>query len=378
MNSLDAHILVADDDPLNRELLSIALKNEGCTVTAVEDGMRAVRLLRTNASQFDLVLLDVMMPGMDGYDVLRHMKAEPELARLPVIVISALDDISSVVKCLELGADDYLTKPFDPVLLRARINSSLTRKRHADTERLYVQLVEQEEARADRLILNILPEHIAERLKTCETLIADHIDDASVIFADLVGFTTYAAQRSPNQVVSLLNDIMTSFDELTLTHHLEKIKTIGDAYLAAGGLTEGSNDDHLASTVKMAFDMLRSVEQLGDGIALRVGIHIGPVVAGVIGRHKFSYDLWGDTVNIASRMESHGEPGQVQVTQIVRDRLSDRFDFESRGPQKIKNRGAMNTYFVVERDRPTDATAGIPNTTAEDRWASPDQLIRRL
>ena len=377
MTSLDARILVVDDDPLNRELLSRALMKEGCAVTAAEDGMRAVRLLRADASQFDLVLLDVVMPGMDGYDVLRHMKSEPALARLPVIVISALDDISSVVKCLELGADDYVNKPFDPVLLRARINSSLTRKRHADSERLYLQLLEQEEARADRLILNILPVQIADRLKSGETDIADQVDDVSVIFADLVGFTTYAAQHSPRHVVSLLNDIMTSFDELTVVHHLEKIKTIGDAYLAAGGLINPSNDDHLASTVDMAFDMLRSVEQLGDGIALRVGIHAGPVVAGVIGKHKFCYDLWGDTVNIASRMESHGEPGHIHVTQTVRDRLSERFAFDDRGPIEVKNRGSMNTYFVTRRDQPREMVDVSPEAAPEDRWSSPGQLIRR-
>ena len=377
MIPLDARILVADDDPLNREMLSLALAKEGCEVTAVEDGMRAVRLLRADASTFDLLLLDVMMPLMDGYDVLRYVKSEPELARLPVIIISALDDISSVVKCLELGADDYVTKPFDPVLLHARINSSLTRKRHADTERLYMQLLEQEEKRADRLLLNILPMHIADRLKAGETHIADQVNDASVIFADLVGFTTYAAQRSPDEVVSLLNDIMSSFDELTIVHRLEKIKTIGDAYLAAGGLIEGLNDDHLASTVEMAFDMLRSVEHLGDGIELRVGIHAGPVVAGVIGSHKFSYDLWGDTVNVASRMESHGEPGHVHVTQNVRDRLVDRFDFEDRGPIEIKNRGALNTYLVAQRHAVGAPAEASTTKTPSDQWVSPDELIQR-
>ena len=233
--SISARVLVVDDDPFNRELLGQALVREGCDVTSVEDGMRALRVLRGDSAGFDVVLLDVMMPGMDGYDVLTYLKGDAVLARVPVIVVSGLDDIASVVKCLDLGADDYLAKPFDSVLLRARINNSLARKRHADAERLYMNLLEDEEARAERLILNILPAGIADRLKKGEALIADQEDDVSLLFADLVGFTTLAANRPASEVVALLDAIMTNFDKLATHYGIEKIKTIGDSYFADRG-----------------------------------------------------------------------------------------------------------------------------------------------
>jgi adenylate cyclase len=345
--SLDAHVLVADDDPINRELLTRALKAEGCEVSVAEDGARALRTIRAHASEIDLVLLDMVMPEMDGFEVLRYLKGERDYARLPVIVISGRDDVGSVVKCLELGADDYLTKPFDPVLLRARIGNSLARKRHSDTERRYLHLLEKEEEKSERLILNVLPRHVADRLKAGETLIADHIEDVSVLFSDLVGFTAFTATRSARDVVTVLNTIVTRFDELAMARQLEKIKTIGDAYLAAGGLTK-SSDDHVAAAIEMSFDMLDVIAQVGEGLSLRIGIAVGDVVAGVIGAHKFSYDIWGDTVNVASRMESHGLSGRVHVTEAIRDRLAGRFEFDARGAIELKGRGEMKTFLVVD------------------------------
>lgn len=373
----DARVLVVDDDPFNRELLAQALAKEGCEVTAVEDGMRALRVLRSDAMAFDLILLDVMMPGMDGYDVLSYLKGDPGLARVPVIVISAIDDLSSVVKCLELGADDYLTKPFDSTLLRARIGNSLARKRHTDAERRYVRLLEQEEARADRLILNVLPAGIADRLKIGETLIADDEEDASLLFADVVGFTSFAEHRDAGEVVRLLDAIMTGFDKLAAVYGIEKIKTIGDSYFAAGGLTQPRGDDYLAKTVEMAYDMLETIAEVGDGLTLRIGIHAGPVVAGVIGMHKFTYDLWGDSVNVASRMESHGVPGRIQVSEAVRDRLAERLTFEDRGTIDIKNRGQMRTFLAEERPERRALPDVLSRPVEPPGWLRPDEILRR-
>ena len=372
--AIDANVLIVDDDPLNRQLLKHALLNEGCQVETAEDGMRALRALRAGDRHFDIVLLDVMMPGMDGYEVLTFVKAEPALARLPVIMISAIDHIASVVKCLELGADDYLAKPFDPVLLRARINNSLVRKRAADTERRYLQLVEQEERRSDLLIRNILPDDIARRLKAGETDIADKVDDVSVLFADLVGFTALAARQSATETVALLNEVVTAFDELAALYAIEKIKTIGDAYLAVGGLGESPAADHVESAVRMALDMHAHVAEIRPALQLRVGVHVGPVVAGIIGTHKFSFDIWGDTVNIASRMESHGEPGKVHVTDIVKDRVDGSFTFDDRGTIAVKNRGQLHTYFVVSAIG--DHPAKTKTTRPPARWATPEELLR--
>jgi adenylate cyclase len=344
-----ANILVIDDDRVNRLILSRALEEENFTVATAEDALRAIRILHETPTAFDLILLDVVMPEMDGYDLLRYLKADPGLSRIPVVMVSALDDIGSVVRCLELGADDYITKPFDPVLLRARMNASLAKKRLSDVEHRYARVLEQEEARTERLLHHILPVHIASRLKAGERVIADNFEDVTVLFADLVGFTQMSSRMSPQDVVVLLNEIFSAFDKLAQQNGLEKIKTIGDAYLVVGGLLD-SRGDHLTACAEMALGMLEAIGRCGEGdLTLRIGLHAGPVTAGVIGEHKFAYDLWGDTVNIASRLESHGTPGRIHVSESVKERLGSLYEFESRGMIDLKGRGAVTTFYLLSK-----------------------------
>jgi adenylate cyclase len=205
--------------------------------------------------------------------------------------------------------------------------------------------------RADDLLLNILPAPITERLKAAPVTIADGFDEATVLFADIVDFTTMSAKADPIEVVGKLNEVFSEFDELAQSHGLEKIKTIGDAYMVAAGLPD-HRPDHVEAMVDFARVMLaaanRHTSWSGESIRLRVGINTGPVVAGVIGRHKFIYDLWGDAVNVASRMESNGLANQIQVTQAVRDRLDGRYTFEPRGPVEIKGKGLMMTYILSD------------------------------
>jgi adenylate cyclase len=352
MGTEPGRVLVVDDDALNRKMLGRALELQGYAVETAADGHRALRLLRSAGSNIELILLDVVMPEMDGYDVLQYLKSDPAYARIPVIMISALDDIASVVRCLELGADDYLPKGSDPVLLHARINSSLAKKRMADIELSYLRRLEDEEAKSEELLLNILPESIAARLKGGESVIADSFADVTVLFADLVGSTELAASISATELVERLNEIFSLFDAIAAKHGLEKIKTIGDAYLVVGGLPE-PRDDHVVAVAEMALEMQAALPDLiRDAPPLRIGMHSGPVVAGVIGAHKFSYDLWGDTVNVASRMESHGIPGRIQTTPEVRTLLGDRYRFEERGPIEVKGRGTMVTHFLTGRAEP--------------------------
>ncbi len=347
-------LIVIDDDRVTRLILGRALEQEGFEVELAEDGLRAIRILHASPGGFDLILLDVLMPDMDGYDLLRYLKADPALSRIPVVMVSALDDISSVVRCLELGADDYITKPFDPVLLLARINASLAKKRLSDVEHAYARVLEEEEARTERLLHHILPAPIAARLKAGERVIADNFADVTVLFADLVGFTGMAARMTPKEVVVLLNEIFSSFDALADQHSLETITTIGDAYLVVGGLL-GSTGDHLAAGAQMALDMLDAIGRCGQGdLTLRIGLHTGPVAAGVIGEHKFSYDLWGDTVNVASRLESHGVAGRVHVTRTVKERLDNSFRFEERGVIDLRGRGPVTTFYLSSRAEAAD------------------------
>ena len=202
-----------------------------------------------------------------------------------------------------------------------------------------------ERERSERLLLNVLPEPIAARLKSGEPLIADGIPEVGVLFADIAGFTPMAERVTPHEVVRLLDRIFSRFDALALELGLEKIKTIGDAYMVASGLLEPRRD-HAEDLARMALAMQDEARRF-DALELRIGIDIGPVVAGVIGQRKFSYDLWGDTVNTASRMESHGVPGNIQVTERARRRLADAFDFESRGMVEVKGKGPMTTYLLV-------------------------------
>ncbi|HEV8355074.1 MAG TPA: adenylate/guanylate cyclase domain-containing protein [bacterium] len=209
--------------------------------------------------------------------------------------------------------------------------------------------------RSERLLLNVLPPPIAQRLKHNPSSIADAFADVTVLFADVVDFTKFSAGIAPQQLVALLNDIFTEFDALAERYGLEKIKTVGDAYMVVGGLPT-PRADHVEAVAEMALQMAPAMERCssraGAPLQLRIGIHTGPVVAGVIGRKKFIYDLWGDTVNTASRMESHGLPGRIQVTEDVYIRLKDRYAFEARGSIEVKSKGRMPVYLLLGRAAP--------------------------
>ncbi len=208
----------------------------------------------------------------------------------------------------------------------------------------------QQKLLSDRLLLNILPQPIAERLKRKKAIIADHFEKATVLFADLVNFTELAAITPPEKTVEMLNTVFSVFDQIADQHHLEKIKTIGDAYMLAGGVPVPMIQ-HVEATADAAIDMLRAVQTIKTYdnrlLTLRIGIHTGEVVAGVIGKRRFIYDLWGDTVNVASRMESMGEAGKIQVTKEVYKKLKGAYRFTKRGDVPVKGKGTLTTYWLV-------------------------------
>jgi class 3 adenylate cyclase len=220
-----------------------------------------------------------------------------------------------------------------------------------------------EKQRSEHLLLNMLPPTIAERLKSSTAAIADGFVEVSVLFADIVGFTAMSERVSPAEIVGRLNEIFSSFDDLAEKLRLEKIKTIGDAYMVAGGLNL-ERHDHAEALVEMALAMQRRVatfgERFGEPLSLRIGIHTGPAVAGVIGKKKFIYDVWGDTVNTASRMESHSEPGKIQVTDAVHTRLESKYEFALRGEIDVKGKGRMKTWYLVGRRGTEVAKTRLP------------------
>ena len=332
---MNARILIVEDAPPNIIALTSILKNHGYQVSVATNGRQALDAI--DRVRPDLILLDVMLPEMDGFETCEHIKKSTSWREIPLIFLTSKNETTDIVRGFELGAVDYVAKPFNAHELLARVHTHLTLDRlHRENE---------------RLILNVLPASIAIKLKQQVGIIAEGFDDVSVLFADLVGFTALSARLAPTELIELLNRVFSSFDELAEKHGVEKIKTIGDAYMAAGGLPE-PRKDHLASLAAMALDMQDRVRELNrefDGLSLRIGLHTGHLIAGVIGIRKFIYDIWGDTVNTASRLESHGVPGRVHVSDTVYARLQARFEFEPRGMVELKGRAPMNTFFLLPR-----------------------------
>ncbi|MEG4801958.1 adenylate/guanylate cyclase domain-containing protein [Microcoleus sp. ARI1-B5] len=534
-----ADILVVDDTPDNLRLLIRILQKKGYKVRPVTNGFSALDAIQSSAP--DLILLDIMMPDINGYELCKKLKLQPQFREIPIIFISALEEGIDKAQAFEVGGADYITKPFQLKEVLARVSNQLTvrslqmqlqeknqkltdqnvqlhqeiaERRQVEMEtRLLLEatqaisksedfesaidvilglicqtiewnlgeawipssdgvlrcakgryvsdssfaqfqkaswqltfppgaglpgriwqsqqfewiedvstapeqvflrseiavnvglkaafglpivadkqvlavlifyrqkvleaqprllelvnavatqlgsLIQRKQAEAalklqqeqtEKLLLNILPKPIAERLQKEQKLIAEHFDEVTVLFADLVGFTEFSAHKSPTQLVEILNAIFSEFDRLSELHGLEKIKTIGDAYMVVGGLPT-SRQDHSEAIALLALEMQAALRnfnvKIGESFELRIGIHSGSVVAGIIGISKFSYDLWGDTVNVASRMESNGLPGKIQVTAPTYERLKEQFIFEERGKIAVKGKGTMLTYWLIE------------------------------
>lgn len=340
-------LLVVDDDHLNREMIARRLEHMGFKIVLAADGLEALAALRREA--FDLVLLDVLMPELDGFETLERIKANDRWRTIPVVMLSALDDADSTARCITAGAEDYVPKPFNPIVLRARINASLEKKRLRDQEERYLERIKQEQAKSEQLLLTILPDAIATRLKSGERNIVDEVSAASVMFIDIVGFTAIAAQTKPDTTVSLLNKLFSAFDSLVDVHGLEKIKTIGDAYMAVAGVPNPV-EDHALRAARMALAVQKAlvIFNKNNGVewSVRMGIHSGPLMAGIIGSRKFAYDLWGDTVNLASRLESQGEAGRIQISEETSKLIEAEFSVSPIGVVDIRNRGEIPVFKI--------------------------------
>lgn len=485
-------ILVVDDLVENIQVLSKILQAEGYQVRKALSGASALRSAAQAAP--DLVLLDIMMPNMDGYQVCQQLKAAPQLKNVPVIFISALDALEDKVMGFEIGGVDYINKPFQAAEVIARVKTHLNlyhlqrqyqiqsnllrqnnqqlqqeiaeRKRAEEkyqsifenasegifqtsvegqyltgnptlakilgydspedlcqsiqdigrqiylnpkrrleinsylkrygkitdaasqvyrkdrstiwisentrevrdaagnlqyyegtiqdiTARVQVeQLLHKAQRRSEQLLLNILPQSVVQRLKSQPDIIADSLESVSILFADLVDFTAFSATVESEIVVRLLNQIFSTFDMLVESYGLQKIKTIGDAYMVVGGVPT-PREDHLEAIANLALDMqeamadFKALTTTGYPIPLRIGIHSGPVIAGVIGKKALAFDVWGHAVNLASRMEETSLPGKIQVATASYEQLRDRFQFEKRGSVNLQGIGPIETYFLT-------------------------------
>ena len=283
---------------------------------------------------------------------LKIIKGNSETRDIPVVMISADSETENVSKCIELGADDYLQKPFNPAILRARIGAALRRGSLRALETEYIARVEQEKRNSDKLLRNVLPPEIANRLNNGANSIADHFDDATIIFADVVGFGKITARMKVYEVVGCLNHLFSEFDKLAEDVGVEKIKTIGDNYMAVAGVPT-PRPGHARIAVKLALDMVVAAGRLQSRLPvpfpIRVGLHSGPVMAGIIGTRRFAYDVWGDTVNIASRLEGASQANRVLVSAATAKQLGEEFQLD--GPRKVetKEQRVVEAFMVSRR-----------------------------
>lgn len=334
-------LLVVDDNETNRQILQRRLQSQGHEVSLAANGTEALRMLAEES--FDLVLLDILMPEVDGFDVLVRMKSDDRLRDIPVIMISALNETDVVVRCIQAGAEDYLPKPFNPVMLKARIGACLEKKRLREREKEHMRQIEMERQRSDELLHVILPADIVAELKRENQVRPRRYENVAVLFADIVNFTPYCDRNPPEEVMSLLQRLVIAWEESALRHNVEKIKTIGDAFMAASGLLNRRGDPVL-NCLRCGQEMIDATRNLADDWNLRVGIHCGQVVGGVLGQRQYLFDLWGDTVNTASRMESGGNPGFITLSEAAWRVVEPRCIGSCIRKVPIKGKGPMDIY----------------------------------
>lgn len=394
-------IVIAEDSRLQGRILKAALESAGHLVHWGANGNEALALIREHRPV--LVISDVEMPELDGHELCRILKADADLRHIPVLMLTSLAATSDILKGLREGAAAYVTKPYDPPHVLERIDHLLRHLSAPDTpgeplpleyagetmqldvsrrqllnlllstyenilrqntklEEMHSQLTATSRQlgeslqKTQDLLYRVFPREIADELANAGQSQPRHFDAVTVLFTDFVGFTRVAETMEPNQLINGLEEYFRRFDALTARCQMEKLKTIGDAYVAAGGVPT-ANATHPLDAALLAMAIRECVTEAareweGTGMptfAIRIGLHTGPLVAGVIGEQRFTYDLWGDTVNLASRMESHGEPSRIHVSPTTRALLGDAFRFADRGEVSVKGRGTLHTFFLLGR-----------------------------
>lgn len=408
-------ILFLEDSPIQGLVLKRLLEGRGYEVKWAKNGKEGLSILTTFTPA--IIISDVEMPEMDGFEFCKTVKQNPEFQLIPIVICTSLSDPEDIIHGIEAGADGYITKPYEETYIMYRIDSLLNNPItnienpsplqihyanqdftiHADRMQILqlllsiyentvkqnkelmaaqieirqkAQAIEKSLEESDRLLRNILPIKIVDRLKEKGYAEPEYFPSVSVLFTDFKGFTDVAELMTPRELVEQLDLSFAQFDSITEMYNLEKLKTIGDSYMAAGGLPE-PNQTHPVDIVRAGLeikdfmDMIKTI-RVDQGFPyweLRIGIHTGPVVAGVIGNKKFAYDMWGDTVNTASRMESSGEIGKVNISRATYEIVKDFFDCEYRGKVSAKNKGTIDMFFVtgIKPELSRDGFGKTPN-----------------
>ncbi|MCR9143047.1 MAG: response regulator [bacterium] len=394
---MQTQIVIAEDSAVQAVILRRALENHGYQVTWAKDG--AAGLAKVIEIRPALVITDVEMPVMNGFDFCVAVKSNPELTAIPVILCTSLSQPEDIIRGMEAGADGYVTKPYDEKYLMYRVRAlldnpygpedaepvdityagndyvitagrrqilNLLLSTYENTVKQYGELINaQMELKrlnqdldasfreSERLLINILPEGVARQLKKEGQVTPQHYDSVTVLFTDFQSFTQLAERMTPAELVRQLDSTFSFFDSAIERFGLEKLKTIGDSFMCAGGIPE-ANATHAVDAVLAALEIQEFMRQVKDFRKLRgdefwdcrIGISTGPLVAGVVGSKKFAYDVWGDTVNMASRMESSGEIGRINISESTYELVDGFFACEERGRVQAKNKGEVLMYFV--------------------------------
>ena len=332
-------ILVVDDEPANLAVLSHLLQAE-YTVRVARGGERALSLAASERPA--LILLDVEMPDLDGYEVCRKLKHEPATAAIPVIFLTGRSSVEDEQRGFGVGAVDYIHKPISPPILLARFATQIALQRAL----LHARAAQQ---RADELLEVILPPVCAEELRATATIRPRRIESAAVLFADVVEFTSYCDRHSPEEVVDNLHRVFTRFEEIAREFGVEKIKTIGDGFMAGVGLLTPSPEPLLAAA-RCGVRMVEEIHALSPGWKLRVGIHEGPVVAGIVGTERYQFDIWGDTVNLAARLAQTSLPNRVSMVAELYPRVARWIPGVAAGARPMKGKGLFEVVDLLGAD----------------------------
>lgn len=338
----NSRILIVDDVEENLKVLTDTLTGQGFHPLQAKNGERAIKIAQK--AMPDLILLDIQMPGMNGYETIAELKSIPEVCDIPVIFISALNQIEDKVKGFNSGAVDYVSKPFQKEEVIARVTTHL-KLRQVQRE------IEREKEKSEALLRNVLPEAVANELKQTGKSEPQSFKDVSILFSDIVQFTSCSSNLKPRIIIDELNDIFSAFDDIMEKNGCERIKTIGDAYMAVCGVPN-HDSEHAIKLTKAALEMIDYVAERKNSNDykwdVRIGIHSGDVVGGIVGNKKYIYDIFGDTVNTASRMESNSKSMSVNISEDTYNLISSDFKCTKRDPIEVKGKGLTKMYYVEQ------------------------------
>jgi adenylate cyclase len=327
-------LLLVDDSAENLQVLNALLKDD-YRLKLAKSGAKCLEIAQQHP-QPDLILLDVIMPDMDGFQTCENLKTSPHTSSIPVIFLTALNEVADETKGFRVGGSDFITKPFNPDIVKARIRT------HIDLQR--------ERKRSNELLRVLLPDAVVHDLIQHGSHKPQIKENVSILFCDFVGFTPISAKLTPEELIMELSDIFSAFDSICEENNTTRIKTIGDAYMAVSGIHPQSTE-HAHDLIRTALSFIAYLEKRNAHSSqewkCRIGVHSGKVIAGIIGKTRFIYDIVGDDVNIAARTESAGSPMQITITPSTRALVGNHFELQSAGVQTLKGKGEMELFHVT-------------------------------